>query len=450
MPGPDEQRGEPPGTWPPTGPSATWGAGPNRSGPGWSAAVAGHGRPAIGPTDAASFAHPAAGHPVGHVFAPATPGAFPVMPAVESGAPARGGLDPAKLFGIAIAVLGALNFVFGFLPQLTSDRIDASLSVYAVGPAYVPILLVIAGLFALATFLPGSEQSRLAVAALSVGGAVGAVISLGTAGPVELLTSAQVSKGLGAALLAIFGLVQAVVAIGAYVVGADLRPRARTSTTMTPDPAGPAPVYDARFGSGSPTATAWTEQGPVWSTPWSTPPPSGPPSGPTDVPSPARGPLTPPRGTVAAPAPADPRWAQSADDDRPTGPLRIVDAAAPSPAGERGAGHGGQGPAERELPRADPHLLLKADVSATPTRSRHAADTGGWAPPGPDVKEPVTPVPGTEPSTTAPPGSPAAAAPPTVPAADPTPPAWQAESTGEAADNAPTEVYRIPPRSGDG
>jgi hypothetical protein len=298
MHGPDDHRGVPPGGWSPD---------PNRptGGAGWPAGATGPGEPSVAP-----------------------------------GAP-RAKLDPPKLFGIVIAALGALNFVVGFLPYLTSSRIDESLSVYAVGPAYVPILLLIAGLLALAAFLPGSERSRLAVAAVSVGGAVGAVIALGTTGPVELLTSAQVSKGLGAVLLTIFGVIQAVVAIGAYVVGADIAPRSvtRMVATIVPDQTAPAGgsnvVHDAR-----------APQGQVRSTPWSMPatPPQAQPA---------------PPGSVAyyagyAPMPGSrpggdyQGWAPPADD-RPTGPQQVVD---PNAAAQQE--HSRQGPAERELPRVVP------------------------------------------------------------------------------------------------
>ena len=94
-------------------------------------------------------------------------------------------------------LLGALNFIWGFLPEITATRIDETLSVFAVGPAYVPILLLIAGLLALAAFLPGSERSRLAVAAVSVGGAAGAIVSLGTAGSVELSRHRPGEQGTG-------------------------------------------------------------------------------------------------------------------------------------------------------------------------------------------------------------------------------------------------------------
>ena len=122
-------------------------------------------------------------------------------------------------------MLGGLNFIFGFLPQYTGGSANGNFSVYAVGPGYVPILLLIAGLLALAAFVPGSERSRLAVAAVSVGGAVGAVISIGTTSP----GTASLGTGMGAILLTIFGIVQAVIAIGGYVVGAGISPRAAAS-----------------------------------------------------------------------------------------------------------------------------------------------------------------------------------------------------------------------------
>jgi hypothetical protein len=139
----------------------------------------------------------------------------------------RSSVDVAKALGLVVAALGALNFLFGFLPELTASRSQDSLSVFAVGPAYVPVLLLIGGLLALAALLPGGEVSRLAVAAVSVGGAAGAIVSLGTQGAVQLVSSTQVSKGMGAILLVIFGIIQAVVAIGAYVVGADSVPWGR-------------------------------------------------------------------------------------------------------------------------------------------------------------------------------------------------------------------------------
>jgi hypothetical protein len=124
-----------------------------------------------------------------------------------------------------------------------------------VGPAYVPILLLIAGLLALAAFLPGTERSRLAVAAVSVGGAAGAIVSLGTPGSFELFANPnQVSSGLGAILLVIFGIIQAVIAVGAYVVGADTlwKPKRGNGPSGAPPPA-PNPVgWDATGSAGGP------------------------------------------------------------------------------------------------------------------------------------------------------------------------------------------------------
>lgn len=323
-------------------------------------------------------------------------------------------MDPAKLFGIIIAALGALNFVFGFLPQVTASRIDESLSVYAVGPGYVPILLLIAGILALAGFLPGRERYRLAVVALSLGGAAGALISLGTSTSLEVLAAGQVSKGLGAVLLTIFGIIQAVVAIAAYVIGTDLRVGS-----------GSRPAGERLSGSQNPPVQhGWmaADPAPAWSPP--APDPSAPPHpGPTPTPeptgsvgyysgyAPAPGGATG-LGRAAAPSPAMSNWEPPADDDRPTGPQPVVDPA------DR------QSPGERELPRvapdqptgpAQPVELTKQSDPSPDIRSRHAA--------GDDRTGPAaTPTPTRTPTPTGPPSS--------------------------GSDDGVTEVYRIPPRTG--
>ena len=370
MTGPDDYRGSPAGgSWRPPGPGsagpppsspAGWAPDPNRPGPAWPAAVTGPGGSYVGPGGYGSG--------VGSAGFSA--------PAGQSGAASRAKLGPARLFGLVIAVLGALNFVFGFLPQLTASQIDESLSVYAVGPGYVPILLLIAGLLALAAFLPGSERSRLAVAAVSVGGAVGALISLGTTGSVEMLTTAQVSKGMGAVLLTIFGIIQAVVAIAAYVVGADFGARpGSVVVTVAADPA------TARHDAGPPRPAGmagdvvWTAEGPVRSTPWSAPA-----AGSTPGPVWGSTPGSTPQGSAAyyagyAPAPGSTGWsggpagsgptasgwAPPADDDRPTGPQQVVDTNADDPASPAR-----QAPAERELPRVAPVGVDKPSASTTP------------------------------------------------------------------------------------
>lgn len=314
--------------------------------------------------------------PVGSSPVGSSPVGSSAVGAPPSGvAGARGSIDPAKLFGIVIAALGGLNFVFGFLPQVTASRIDQSLSVYAVGPGYVPILLLIAGLLALAAFLPGSERSRLAVAAVSVGGAVGALISLGTSSSLELFASGQVSKGLGAVLLTIFGIIQAVVAIAAYVVGADLGFKSRVATTPE-RPAAADGVAGGRPG--------WIATAPAWS-----PQPPQPHSGPVPPsPDPSTGfhagdaPSWGPGASTGA-SPALSSWGPPAGDDRPTGPQRTVDPGpigafaqdpmgpvVPDPIGDWRAT---RSPAEHELPRAAPAGFDGPADRSSAASARHAA-----------------------------------------------------------------------------
>jgi hypothetical protein len=412
---PDDYRGAPPGgSWRPgtAGQSASptgWVAEPGRppTGPGWSTGANGPAG-AYPPADGGSF------QPIGGA------GSYPPAGAAAP-RPTRNPIDPAKLLGIIIAALGAMNFVFGFLPQVTASRIDESLSVYAVGPGYVPILLLIAGLLALAAFLPGSERSRLAVAAVSVGGAVGALISLGTSSSLEVLAAGQVSKGLGAVLLTIFGIIQAVVAIAAYVVGADLRAGPRSSSAAEPSP-----------GGGNPPAasTGWAAAAPApaWSAPPAAPSTAAPEPGGSvgyyagyaPVPGSAG-----PGGTVGS-SPTMSNWGPPADDDRPTGPQQpVVD---PDSASTR------RSPAERELPRVAPGWPDQLAGSARPAGSD---EPGGSGQPG-GLEQPLGTAEESDASLGA--GSRHAAADDQTRTAPP--------PVTRGPDEGVTEVYRIPPRSG--
>lgn len=142
-------------------------------------------------------------------------------PAVGGGAP-RPALGVSKVLMLAVGALGLINFVAGFLPELsTSGQGDLNLSVFAIGPSYLPIVLLIGGLLAFTTLLPGGSPSRAGIAAVGVGGGVGAVVELAAPGAFEqAIGAAQVGQGLGAVLLVIFGIIQAVVAVGAWVVEA--------------------------------------------------------------------------------------------------------------------------------------------------------------------------------------------------------------------------------------
>ena len=198
---------------------------------------------------------------------------------------------------------------------MTAPRLGQTLSVFAVGPAYVPILLLIAGLLALAAFLPGSERSRLAVAAVSVGGAVGAIVSLGTPGSFELFANPdQVSSGIGAILLVVFGIVQAIVAIVGYVIGADLtRGGGRPSDTASQQdgPVAGYPVAVAAYPAGYP-ATSSSFPAPTAQPAAGYPAPQG-------YPAPAP---TAARGPAAGAAYGAGHW--PVPDERATGPQVVV------------------------------------------------------------------------------------------------------------------------------
>ena len=156
------------------------------------------------------------------------PGAPAATGPARTGRSTRWGV--ARVLAVAVIALGLVNFIWGFLPELSLPRsttTQGSLSVFSIGPAYVPILLLTAGLLAMTAFLPGEERASFAVAVVSSGGAVGAIVSLGTQDAVSGF--GQVSKGLGAILLVIFGIIQAVVALTAFVIGSGLGLNARAA-----------------------------------------------------------------------------------------------------------------------------------------------------------------------------------------------------------------------------
>ena len=282
----------------------------------------------------------------------------PVAPAATGPGPARTGRSTrwgvARVLAVAVIALGLVNFIWGFLPELSLPRsttTQGSLSVFSIGPAYVPILLLTAGLLAMTAFLPGEERSRFAVAAVSAGGAIGAIVSLGTQDAVSGF--GQVSKGMGAILLVIFGIIQAVVALTAFVIGSGFvaTPCAAGQSLREPGPgdqvrtgAGPTAFREAR----PPTAQPYPGQ-PYPGQGW--PAPAGPWGAAADPPSehptgwgpagygPAPSPSAYPAGPVGG-APWEPSRssippsadARSADTD-PHGIL-VVDPAGPPPAAE--------------------------------------------------------------------------------------------------------------------
>lgn len=317
------------------------------------------------PTGYPPGAGPAGGYPGGgwdQARSEQDTGPIPRVVGTGAGDPGQGGgfrrVDPAKLLGLIVAVLGALNFIWGFLPEITATRSKESLSVFAVGPAYVPVLLLIAGLLALAAFLPGSERSRLAVAAVSVGGAAGAIVSLGTAGSVELVSATTVGKGMGAILLVVFGIIQAVVAIGAYVIGADLSQVRGPRAAAGPPPVGPPPAGPVTPGPGwgvgaHPAAgNAWQAAAPAAAPGWYGPPAvsdaAGPPADESDT-----GPQAVVDPATARPIPAD--WQAALPSSAPAAPLPEK----PAPA-QTVASHGSGTPTENAPADSGQTVVLRS------------------------------------------------------------------------------------------
>jgi hypothetical protein len=158
-------------------------------------------------------------------------------------------------------------------------------------------------------------------------------VSLGTEGSVELVSATAVGKGLGAILLVIFGIVQAVVAIGAYVIGADFSqvrgPRIPTAAVgvgayagPTAGSVGPQAAWGAAPAPGGPVAPADVRPG--W---YGAAPSAGSPSGQAAQSGPY-----PTAQSGAFPAAANYPNMPAADESD-TGPQPVVDVTEVRPAG---------------------------------------------------------------------------------------------------------------------
>lgn len=144
------------------------------------------------------------------------------QPAARRTATPRPALDLGKLLALAVGGLGVLNFIWGFLPYLTNNtgRTSESVSVFGFGPAYAPVLFLVAGVMALAPFLPKAELAPLLVAVLSAGTAIAVLVATISDGLLELVGGSEnVNRGAGLILLLITGLLQAVLAVAAYLFG---------------------------------------------------------------------------------------------------------------------------------------------------------------------------------------------------------------------------------------
>jgi hypothetical protein len=166
-------------------------------------------------------------------------------------------LDLGRTLLLAVVVLAILNVIWGFLPAYGSAEVGATVPVLASTGAYAPVLLLIAGLVAAGTFLPGCRRNDYLTAALSTVGAAGALATF-------LLGQPPLSAG--AILLLIFGAAQAVAAIGVLVLGYRGRGEAGTDAPVSAVPAGATTVGPASDGRPQPhvPVAGVTSQSPGW------------------------------------------------------------------------------------------------------------------------------------------------------------------------------------------
>jgi hypothetical protein len=167
----------------------------------------------------------------------------PFVPAVAPPPRRRttGAVDLGRTLLLAVVAASVLNVVWGFLPGYSSAAVGATVPVFTTAGAYAPVLLLIAGLVAAGTFLPGCRRNDYLTAVLSTVGAGGALATFLLGEP---------PLAIGAVLLLIFGVLQAVVAIGVLVLGyrgrrfaaGDPATEVSSSAATAPGPAVPPPV----------------------------------------------------------------------------------------------------------------------------------------------------------------------------------------------------------------
>lgn len=152
------------------------------------------------------------------------PGGYPGQPQQQPGygqpqqgpgygVPAYGGgsglsLSLPKILLLVVTLLGVLNMFLGFAAVLENGP-----SFFDGAPLALPALFMIGGLTALHGVLPGGNRAGIVPAAVSLAAAFTIVFfSLSTDG----------TLGIGAIMIMIFGLLQAVVAIVAYLFESDI------------------------------------------------------------------------------------------------------------------------------------------------------------------------------------------------------------------------------------
>jgi len=146
-----------------------------------------------------------------------------------------------------------LNFIWGFLPAVSlpagaPDSVPTSF--YGLGYGYLPVLLFAAGLLALGPWEPKGRNLAFPVAVISAVSAIAAVATW--ISDTIYSTEAGTGKGIGLILLGIFAILQAVAALGAWLLDSGILKQG----------AKPAPAFGGGFAPAGPGSQGPGSQGP--------------------------------------------------------------------------------------------------------------------------------------------------------------------------------------------
>ena len=175
----------------------------------------------------------------------------PTAPTSPSGAKPQAGVDLARILSLSIAALGVLAFFFGFLSAWKANQqgADLSISVYATAAAYLPILLLLVGLLAVAPLIPGGGKYTFPTALLAIVGFLATLTQLISG---DGSYGVSLSAGTGLILLILVSLLQAGAAAYAWLTeSGTVKPAGATRTPRPKKPAPPAEPAQAQFGPGT-------------------------------------------------------------------------------------------------------------------------------------------------------------------------------------------------------
>jgi len=158
-------------------------------------------------------------------------------------------VDLGKLLPLILGGLGVLAFILGFLPgqKYSTGGSSDSVSVYSTVVAYLPILLLLTGLLAVAHLLPGGKKYPVPTALLAVVGLLAAITGLTS-------TADGFSNGIGLILLLIVAILMAGAAVYAWLT---------ESGGLKSPKAGPTGGGSNSGKAGAPGNSAFTPSGPA-------------------------------------------------------------------------------------------------------------------------------------------------------------------------------------------